>query len=55
MSGSRSCHSANSEAVGAHSVDELEGNPAIAGQVMGEGAATGQVVSVERLYADAYF
>ena len=38
-SGSISCHSSSSEAVGAHDDDEPGVNPAIAGQVMGEGAA----------------
>ena len=31
-----SCHSANSEAIGAHDEDEPGVDPAIAGQVMGE-------------------
>ena len=35
-SGSISCHSSNSEAIGAHDEDEPGVDPAIAGQVMGE-------------------
>ena len=54
-SGPVSCHSSNSEAAGAHGDDEAGLNPAIAGQVMGGGTLAGQVVSGERLEADACF